>query len=209
MSQPVETALNELENIAIYALRRNTSPPASAIQLPEVPMTYYPVQPQVAESWDPASASYEHHGERYVAVPMEESFGLHFPVTGQPSFQMALPYDYAAPVSSTMPYQFPRSDSGPSGLQHYSQPLPPVTTGVISPEQRLQSPLQQGFHPNPHWGQDFPAEFSSSTAQSQQRHDQPWSKSGGHTSPERTVTRPQRGKGHQKRPSRSRGPYDR
>src|SRR5579859_3964311 len=50
MSQPVENALNELENIANYALHRNTSS-TSAIQLPEGSMTFYPVQPQVSESW--------------------------------------------------------------------------------------------------------------------------------------------------------------
>jgi hypothetical protein len=209
MSQPVENALTELENVANYTLHRNTLSPTTAVQLPEVPTaTYFPAQPPVSDTWDSGTSPFEHPHERYVAGPIASPFEMQFPLPNQPPFQLAPPYDYSTTIPAAMMFQYPRADSGPSVLQHHSQPLPQSTTSRVVPEQRLPpSPHQQGFV-RPPWGEVFPTDFSASTAQSQHGYEgqETWSGSGGHTTPQQSVTRPPRGR-HQKRPSRSRGPH--
>lgn len=204
MSQPVDNALTELEIIANCALHPNKLSPTPAAQLPEAHQTpYFPVQQQESDPWGAATSAYDHPHERYVAGPIAGSFELHYPLPSQPSFPSTSPYDFGASVPSTMMLQFPGVGSGPAGTQHYSQPLPQGIAGDVNPEQSLQSPLQQGYRRT--WEQEFPTEFAPTASQSQQG--QTWARAGGgHTSPERSATRPPRGR-HQKRPSRSRGPH--
>lgn len=207
MSHPMESALIELENFVNVALHRPILSLPTAVQLSDAPpQPYFAVQPEISGPWDQGNEPYVAPDERYVAGPIAP-YGMPFPQPSQPPSQSTSSYDFtiASSISPSMMYPFQRPDTGPAGLQHYGQVVPP-STSMLDPQQSLQSPLQQGIQQQ--WGPQFIAEFPAATAENQQGQGQAWAGMPGQvgqTSPQRSGIRQHRGK-HQKRPSRSRGP---
>jgi len=198
LARPLIDALNELERIALRALRPDAPP-----QLAQIPETqspaFFPPGPS-SQSWH----LYTPQDEAYVAGPI----GYEMPYQEQTATSSAL---YQQPTSvmssyaqtqSQLSYPFQPAQSSATTMSHMSQHMPSPPTIIQHPHD-IHSPYQQTSLP---WGQNSNTGLTHPIMQppSQQQYPYPgqqWISNVPNPSPQ-SPTRPHRG-GHKKSPSRS------
>lgn len=203
LARPLIDALNELERIAVRALRPDATPQLSRIPETQSPV-FFPPGPSTSQSWH----SYTPPAElSFVAGPID--YGMPFPEPPTSSsglYQQQSTTPILQPYAQSHPqlqYQFPPAETSTTSLPHVGQHMTSPAT-IIQHPQDIHSPYQQTT--SLQWGQNSNTGLTHPIIQppSQQQYPYPSQQwiSNVSNPPPPSPTRTTRG-GHKKSPSRS------